>query len=328
MSLRLTYEQVEGVFSIMPTPSTPDANRVDATFTVDLEESARGADALVRDGVDAIMINGTFGEAATLNIREWETFTRTIVEAVAGRIPVLAGPTTLNTRDTVERAKFARDAGASGLLLGRPMWNELSGPQTVRFYRDVAEAVPELGIVAYNNPAAFKNRLTPELWGQLAEIPQVVGGKYGMADDQFAACFEAARGHTRVMTIDSDWAKAVRQVGDECRACWSGSASCDPAPVLRLKDLLLTGRLDDADQLAAQLADSYDPLFPNGDVGLFRIYTIQLEKARIDAAGYLRAGLGRPPYDEIPEPYAAGAREAGLRWRRIAEETRAQTETA
>ena len=128
MQQRLTYEDVTGVYGIMATPATPDGDDVDAEFAVDLAESRRGAEALVEDGIDAIMLNGSFGEAATLTEAEWRAFTKAIVRTVDGRVPVIAGPLTLNTRTTIERATFARDVGADGLLLGRPMWCQL-GPE-------------------------------------------------------------------------------------------------------------------------------------------------------------------------------------------------------
>ena len=117
---RLVYEDVEGIFAIMPTPATEDASDPAAEYTLDEAEAERGARKLADDGVDAIMINGTFGEAATLTEEEWKDFTRIVVEAVDGDVPVIAGPTTLNTRDTIRRMKYARDVGADGALLGRP----------------------------------------------------------------------------------------------------------------------------------------------------------------------------------------------------------------
>ena len=62
--LRLTYESVKGIFSIIPSPSKPDAGSATAESTVDLEETARATKALVNDGVDAIMTTGTLGEGS------------------------------------------------------------------------------------------------------------------------------------------------------------------------------------------------------------------------------------------------------------------------
>jgi len=67
------------------------------------------------------MTNGTFGEGATLTEPEWRKFNETVIRTVNGRVPVFAGATTLNTRDTIRRSKELMEMGATGLFLGRPM---------------------------------------------------------------------------------------------------------------------------------------------------------------------------------------------------------------
>lgn len=320
--LRLSYEDVEGVFAIMPTPSDENASNPTSTSTVDLAEATRGAKALVDDDVDAIMINGTFGEAPTLTRDEWETFTETVIEAVNGRIPVLAGPTTLNTRETIDRAQFTRDKGADGLLLGRPMWCQLSPKATVQFYQDVAEAVPELGIIVYHNPSAFKNRLTPDLWSELAEIPQVVGAKYGSIDDKYRDCFAAVAGRLRLMCIEKDWDIAYQWFPDHALACWSSGAACDPLPAVQLREAIAANEIERASEICRRMTESLKPLFPEGKRNLFRLYTIPLERARMDAAGYIKTGPTRPPYHVIPDEYLKDARTSGELWVALCQDLR------
>ncbi|SEH64089.1 Dihydrodipicolinate synthase/N-acetylneuraminate lyase [Halopenitus malekzadehii] len=325
-NLRLSYDDVKGVFAIMPTPSLEGAADPEASATVDIDETVRGANALVDDDVDAIMINGTFGEAPTLTLEEWEKFTRTVIETVDGRVPVIAGPTTLNTRDTIERAKFARDIGADGLLLGRPMWCQLSSDATVQFYQDVADAVPELGIVVYHNPSAFKNRLTPELWSDLADIPQVVAAKYGSIDDHYRDCYAAVEGRLRLMCIEKDWDIAYQWFPEEALACWSSGAACDPLPAVRLREAIYSGDTERAEVICRRMTESLSYLFPEGDKSLFRLHTIALERARMDAAGYISTGPTRPPYHVTPEEYLESARESGRRWKQLADDLQSGSE--
>lgn len=101
---KLTAKDIKGIVAIMPTPVNEGANIWDCRDAVNLDEAARGADALVRDGIDMILVNGTFGEAASLMWDELKKFSETVVESIGGRIPVFLGATTLNTRDTIERA--------------------------------------------------------------------------------------------------------------------------------------------------------------------------------------------------------------------------------
>jgi len=112
----------------------------------------RGADALVRDGINMIPVNGTFGEAVSLMWDELKKFSETVVGAIRGRIPVFLGATTLNTRDTIERRRYFREIGADGLFLGRPMWCQMSQEMTVQYYRDRAEALPKCRIRPWKTP--------------------------------------------------------------------------------------------------------------------------------------------------------------------------------
>lgn len=323
MGQRLTVDHLRGVYALMPTPATEDASRWDAGFTVDLDEAARAAEALVRDGVDGIITAGTFGECATLTREEWEVFARVVAETVGRRVPLIVGAQTLNTRTTIDRLRFLHRIGVQGTMLGRPMWCELAPEGIVEFYRSVAEAVPELGIITYDNAFAFKGRLSSAVYAQLAQIPQVVGAKYVNVDGIYREVMAAVRGRIRLMPMEIDWHAAHLWFPEEPVACWSSSASCDPYPAVRLRDLLLAGRLQEAADLTRRLAWTYETLYPgNGDWHLFAIYNIPLEKIRIDAAGYMKAGPARPPYHLIPEEFAEGARENGRRWRRLAEELR------
>lgn len=320
MTTRLTMADVEGVFAIMPTPATPDAGDPRSLNTVDHDEAARAAIALVDDGVDAIMTNGTFGEGATLTWREHRAFAETVLDAVAGRVPVFVGATTLNTRDTLERATVFRDMGASGLLLGRPMWSPCDDETTIDYYRAVGELVPELAIVVYDNPVAFRGKLSTRVYAGLAEIPQVIAAKYPTVGESFLADVEAARGNLRILPLDREWNHARTLAPDDIFACWSGSASCGPHAIVALARALASGDADTAAAISAELGTASETFFPGGSFELFSKYNVQLEKIRIDEAGYMAAGPSRPPYVHCPDDYAEGARESGRRLRRISEQ--------
>jgi hypothetical protein len=91
-----------------------------------------------------------------------------------------------------------------------------------------------------------------------------------------------------------------------------------PEPVLEQMQALLSGNNEALRRIAADLAWAREPIAEiTSDPDLFATYNIQLEKIRIEAAGYCRAGPIRPPYHIMPEPYAEGARENARRWREL-----------
>lgn len=69
-----------------------------------------------------------------------------------------------------------------------------------------------------------------------------------------------------------------------------------------------------AREVAEAIASANAPLFPRGDFAEFSKYNIGLEKARMDAAGWMKAGPCRPPYHLVPPEYLKGAQEAGRLW--------------
>lgn len=323
MSLRLTVDEVSGVFGIMPTPATPDADEPTAEHTVDLEETRRAVTALEEAGVDALMLNGTSGEAFALTDAEWRTFTETAAET-ADEMSILAGPTTMNTRTTIDRAEFARDVGCDGLLLGRPMWCELSPDATVQFYREVAATVPELGIVAYDNPSAFGGPLTE--WERLAAIDNFVGVKYISLGPQYWEARRTAReadGEMRIIQMDAYLPAAMTWDRDLPLVCWSSSVSCGPEPVIALMDALEDGRWERAFRISEGMAHSFEAFFPDGGMQSFSRHTPAIVKARMSEAGFLDPGPVRPPDPNTPEPFLEGGRESGRRWTELVATVRA-----
>ncbi|MFI7643935.1 dihydrodipicolinate synthase family protein [Nonomuraea sp. NPDC049400] len=307
---KISGKDLRGVMSYPPTPALPGADRVDATDTVDLEETERMIRSLIADGVDAIALNGTLGEMGTLTIEEWRAFAGCVAETVRDvnpDFPIFVGATTLNTRDTVSRMRFLADLGITGTLLGRPMWGEMVAPIMERFYRDVAEAVPELAIVVYDNTAAFRGIIPRSVYKTLVELPQVVAVKYaGGASVGFRYHNDMAHTGTNfpLMPIETDWFPAWEMYGEELVGmAWSSTTAMGPGPVLELRDALQQGRTDDARWLTERLRWAHEPFIVGQDFFEFAKYNIPLEKLRVNGAGYINVGRSRVPYTEdmVPE---------------------------
>jgi trans-o-hydroxybenzylidenepyruvate hydratase-aldolase len=313
---RLTADDIQGAWVIMPTPATPDASDWRVQHTVDLEETARIVEALIAAGVNGILSNGTFGECATLTWEEKRDFIATVVETARGRVPFFCGTTALHTREVIHQTREAMDIGASGTMLGVPMWCKMEVPTAVRFYRDVAEAVPEAAIAVYANPEAFKFDFPRPFWAQVSTIPQVVTAKYlgiGMLDLDLQLAPSI-----RFLPHEDDYYAAARIDPERMTAFWSSGAMCGPATAIRLRDTVneakRSGNWTNAKSISDAMRKADSTLFPRGDFAEFSKYNIGLEKARMDAAGWLKAGPCRPPYHVVPEEYLVGARKSGEAW--------------
>ncbi|WP_439586770.1 dihydrodipicolinate synthase family protein [Hydrogenophaga sp.] len=311
--MKITMQDIRGVVGIIPTPATADAESWEATNTVELEQTEKMVRAVVDAGVDVVMTTGTFGECATLTWDELRTFTDAVVRAVGRSCPVFAGVTTLNTRDTIQRGRELMGLGADGLFVGRPMWLAMDDVAILRFYRDVASALPGVPLVVYDNPSAFKGKISRDLYLALAQIPEVVAAKH-VGGPALATDMRAVGDRIRLLPLEIDWYKLAQEFPDQALACWSGSVACAPAPMVALAKAVTSRDWAAAKTISDKLNWAVQPMFPGGDLSKFMDYSIQLGHVRFREAGLFNPGPSRPPYLEAPADYVEGSRICGQRW--------------
>ena len=144
----------------------------------------------VEQGIRGLVPCGTTGEGATLDPAESRAVIETVVAAAAGRVPVVAGCGSNDTRRTVDAARQAADAGADALLVVTPYYNKPNRSGMIDHYERVARAT-DLPVVLYNVPGRTAQNLGAELILRLAEVPGVVAVKEASADlDQIGAVLE------------------------------------------------------------------------------------------------------------------------------------------
>ncbi|MFN6979970.1 MAG: dihydrodipicolinate synthase family protein, partial [Gemmobacter sp.] len=309
----ITPDAITGVVGILPTPSTPDAGHWSCAMSVDLESTAAMTAMIAGAGITILMAGGSFGEGPSLTDDEHVAFAGCVADTLGGRGLFFAGATTQNTRDTIARARRLVDAGATGLFLGRPYWMALDQPGIVRFYRDVAEALPDVPVIVYDNPFAFKSRIESETYAALSAIPQIVATKH-IGGPSLAADMAAAGDRMRVLPIDAQWPALARLHPDLARACWTGNCADGPEPLVALAAAVAAGDLGRAEAIAARMAWAQAPMFPGGKLENFVDYNIPIAHGRLQGSGLVRTGPPRPPYTLAPEGHWEGGRETGRRW--------------
>lgn len=314
--MRVTVEDIKGVVGIIPTPSTPDAADWRVANTVDLEQTKLLVDAVVDAGIDVLMMTGTFGEGATLTWTELQEFTRCVVETARKRCPVFAGVTTLNTRDTIQRGRALVNIGADGLFLGRPMWLPLYDTAIVRYYSDIAEALPGVPQVVYDNPHAFKGKISPEIYGRLARIPEVVAAKH-VGGPALEADLKAVGRSIRLLPFDSNWCDLAEKYPDVVTACWSGNVACGPNSIVALGRAIARRDWIAARAIETEIRWAAEAQLPGGNLNAFLDYSIPVGNGRFRGGGLFKPGAPRPPYIEAPAEYIAGGEETGRRFAQL-----------
>lgn len=130
----------------------------------------------IKNGTDAIIICGTSGESATLSHEEHTKAVSYAVSKVAGRVPVVAGTGSNDTRTALELSVEAQDAGADALLIVTPYYNKTTQEGLVRHYTYIADRV-NLPIIVYNVPSRTGVDVKPETYRELSKHPNIVAAK-------------------------------------------------------------------------------------------------------------------------------------------------------
>ena len=314
----LTAQDIKGMYAIIPTPALPGSEKWDAKKTLDLEETSKLVDKLISDGVSGLIALGTTGECATLTTEEYREFTKCVLSTINYRIPCFIGATALGTHEVIKRLNFIEQEGASGSLLGLPMWQPLTRQMAVKYYQSISEACPKLTIMAYANARAFRFNFDSEFWGQIAEkAPTVTCAKFSNSQILLEA-LKVTNNRINFVPIDSSAYEFYSLSQETTTACWATAASMGPQPSIALMNAIKSRNTKLAKEIAVDIDwanEIVDDIIRDPD--LFASYNIQLEKARISCAGYCNPGPVRPPYDVIPDDMLDKCRENGRRWATI-----------
>lgn len=131
----------------------------------------------IKEGINGIVSCGSTGEAATLDSKEYETVIKTAVEAAKGRIPLIAGAGSNDTKKAIAFSKIAKKAGADALLHVTPFYNKPTPNGLVAHFKAIADAV-DLPIILYNVPGRTGSNVAAWVQVRIArEVPQVIATK-------------------------------------------------------------------------------------------------------------------------------------------------------
>ena len=146
----------------------------------------------IAEGSDALVPCGTTGESATMSIEEHNRVLSLCVDQAKGRVPVIAGCGSNDTRVALEHMQHAKDAGATAALVVLPYYNRPSQAGLLAHFRYLAEHC-DLPIVVYNVPSRTVTDIAVETLAELAKLPTIVGikdatGNLGRVTAQRLAC--------------------------------------------------------------------------------------------------------------------------------------------
>jgi 4-hydroxy-tetrahydrodipicolinate synthase len=232
--------EIRGCGTALVTPFRKDG-------TLDLDALRRLVQFQLRAGIDFLVPCGTTGETPTLEHAEYLGVVRTVVQEVAGRVPVIAGVGGNNTRKVIDLAAQVRGLGVQGILSVAPYYNKPTQEGLYQHFRALAEST-NLPIIVYNVPGRTSSNLEPATVARLAQIPNIIGIKEasGSIVQQMEVLAAVAPGF-RVLSGDDSFTFPLMALGGV--GVISVVSNEMPREMTRLAHLLLEGKIEAARQL-------------------------------------------------------------------------------
>ncbi len=213
----------------------------------------------VEQGTHGIVPVGTTGESPTLDAGEHRRVVEIVVEQVAGRIPVIAGAGSNNTREALEFDRHAAECGADAVLHVTAYYNRPSQRGIVAHFEalDAQDGPP---IIVYNIPSRAVVDITVETMARLASLRRVVGVKDSTGDIA-RPVREGLRIGEHFIRLCGDDPAAVAYNAAGGSGCISVTANVAPTLCARLQRACAEGDFRAAGEIQRRLMPLHDALF-------------------------------------------------------------------
>jgi len=210
-------------------------------------------------GTDALVLCGSTGEAATMTPAEQRQVIEVVVEANAGRLPVIAGCAGSATAQVVALAAQARAAGADAVLVSAPSYNKPTQRGLIEHFRRVLDAA-ELPLILYTVPGRTGVNIRPDTVAELAQDPRVIGVKEASGDiSQVAELARLVGGTLAIWSGNDDQTVPILALGGA--GVISVLANVAPSETSRMVHLFRDGDVVGARELQLRLFPLIQALF-------------------------------------------------------------------
>lgn len=134
----------------------------------------------IEQKVDGLLVCGTTGEAPTLTEEEHFTVVKTVAMAAKGKVPIIAGTGTYDTRKSVKLTESVAKLGIDGCLVVVPYYTRPTPEGCLAHYKEIAKVA--LPICLYHHPGRTGTNLSIEAMSELTAIPQIEAIKEASCD--------------------------------------------------------------------------------------------------------------------------------------------------
>lgn len=212
----------------------------------------------IAEGTDAIIICGTTGEASTMPDSEHLATIEYTVKKAAGRIPVIAGTGSNETRHAVELSKRAEELGVDGLLQVTPYYNKTTQKGLVAHFSAIANAV-KVPIILYNVPSRTGVNISIPVLKELAKLENIVAIKEASGNISYTVQVAAEVPELYIYSGNDDMIVPVMSLGG--KGVISVLANVMPKETHNMCQAYIDGDCATATKMQIELLDLVNALF-------------------------------------------------------------------
>jgi 4-hydroxy-tetrahydrodipicolinate synthase len=167
------FSKIRGPLTIFPTHFSNDG-KLDLGA---MRTSAEYAREVYKGHDGCVMIAGSTSEFYAMTDDESAAMIKAVTDVLSGHVPVIAGTGRAATGLSVEMTRRAADLGIDMALISNPYYMHISEEGLYRHFSQVAESIPDTGIMIYDNPTTSKIAIPPQLMAKLSKIPNIIAVK-------------------------------------------------------------------------------------------------------------------------------------------------------
>ena len=272
---------------------------------VDMVTLKKLVDWHVDEGSHALVPVGTTGESPTLTHEEHMAVVEAVVEASAGRLPIIAGAGSNNTAESLRFMQHAKSVGASAALVVTPYYNKPTQAGLIAHFTTLHDAC-ELPIIIYNIPGRSVVDMSPATMGELAKLPRIVGVK-DATGDLARVCAQRITCGTDFIQISGEDATAHGFNAQGGVGCISVTANVAPRLCSELQEATLAGDYAKALTIQDRLMPLHSAIFKEPGV-----CGVKYAMSRLGLCGEEVRSPLVPLTDSTKELVDHGLRHAGL----------------
>jgi 4-hydroxy-tetrahydrodipicolinate synthase len=241
----------EGIATALITPITENG--------VDYEAFKKLIDWQIDEGINALVIAGTTGEASTFSDDEHREVIDFAVKYVNGRVPVIAGTGSNDTNYALDLTRCACESGADAVLVVTPYYNKATQKGLIKMFTAIADA-STVPVILYDVPSRTGMSIAPETVAVLAEHPNIVGLKAASGNiSQIAKTAQLCGDKIDIYSGNDDQIVPVMSLGGV--GCISVLSNLLPRETVKMAETFFKGDVKTAAKMQLDFIPLVDALF-------------------------------------------------------------------